>query len=1049
MKTLKYFLAIAASALMMFACQEDADIDNFVTGSALKLRFEIPNFEQVEVTRGAVEETEAYNVYLFVFDGEGNRKAVKSIDLSNHASNNGANSYIRTYDVEPNITLDRGTYDIYAIANTTSNALWNGFDVFNAAMTKNEFEAAALAMTGVENTSTRMTLSGHTTYTSGAADETAIANIQLSRPYAKVTFNVKTGTKNPNFTFTPTSYDIYNVPAQSRMFANSTNAADDYKDYTNRAINQTGTFEYWQLENKFDVVSGVSKYTDREKRKADRSFVYAYETSTYVVIYGEAIEKDDNNIVTKNAKVNYTIHLGDFSPTGNVGNFSVERNTHYTYNVTVNGVDMIEVEAKRESGEYENGAEGTIIDMTSSKQVYNLDAHYETVLLQLDLAAIHEAGVDAMTVAVSTPIMEPEYKNMTVKWSDLLNEDKTVNQAKVNEFFTNYDAKWIEFMPVSAAAFEAYPGKDSDKLLDICELMNAIYTKTLTDDDKDGICYVIAFVNEFYYDDLKNEAGYVDWPRFVNKQEGREMKILQAPEISDDGHSIYSQALCAFHQQSISTMFDIDSEGNVFGIEMYDETGLLDISTSTERASVNDGRLNMLGGTEGTTNINGYITDKNWISYVNNGGYSYNGQPNGNTYNVLVMNTGSTKDAAYACMQRNRDLDGNKTIEGDEIRWYMPALNQYSAFWFGEEALPTYARLYQGDMSEVKSYNDHNTLHHYYTSSNGTNRVFWAIEGSSFSEDNASYQAATHNTRCIRNLAAVEEAAATVVTFSGKTVYVNGFTENAYRVATQSGQYPAHHERDIANKLPKAFKVSEVAIYPSHEKGYKPAATSYSIEAPNITSATYANGVYTLTFAEVLDCGYFWTTSSRDATTRFTISNNQATINSTNATIYIQLYDYASRQYSNKTTITNQGVVTRGTTKTGSVNASTGSTYTLLESTTQPLCSNYYEESDQSDKGMWRVPNQRELTIIHTYRSELSLPTTDNNANRLLSSTVFSNGENATQPNAQWYYSRYAYCNRDYSQMKMTLQGASGATGVVRCVRDVVDSEGFTPAIGM
>lgn len=1035
MKTLRYFFAIAASALMMFSCQKDAEIDNIINGGKLTFRLEIPEIEQIEVTRGAVEETEAYNVSLFIFNGEGVRVATEKFDLTP----TNENSYTRIYEHESTTSLSAGTYDIYAIANTSSNALWNGISQFDGVWSKAEFEAIALTMTGVENTSTRMTLSGHTTYTVSGANSTLAVNMQLSRPYAKVTFNVKNGTVNPNFTFTPTSYDIYNVPAQSRMFESSTNDVADYKTYTGRAIGQSGSFEYWQMENSFDVVSGLTKYTEREKRvsDSDRTFAFAPANSTYVVIYGEAIEKDANGNTVKNAKVNYTIHLGDFSPSGSVGNFSVDRNTHYTYNVTVNGVDKIEVEAKRENGEYENGAEGTIIDMTASKQVYNLDAHYETVLLQLDVDALHIAGIDAMTLSVSTPIMEPEYKNKTVGWSEI----KTyVENGTLDEFYAMYDATWVEFLPVSSAQFVAYPGVNEDGTpkggqLDICSLMKAIEDKTLPE-AADGLNYVVAFVNEFYYDDW-------DWPVFVNKQEGREMKILQSPEISADQHSVYSQALCAFQQKSISTMFDIDSEGNVFGIEMYDETGLLDISTSTERASVNDGRLNMLGGTEGNTNISGYITDNTWISYVSNGGYSYNGQPNGNTYNILVKNAGSTKDAAYACMQRNRDNNGNGTIDSDEIRWYMPALNQYSAFWFGEEALPTYARLYQGDMSEVKSYNDHNTLHHYYTSSNGTNRVFWAIEGSSFSEDNADYQAATHNTRCIRNLAGVEEAAAAVVTFSGKTVSINGFTENAYRVATQSGQYPAHHERDIANKLPKAFKVSEVAIYPSHDKGYKPAATSYSIETPNITSATYANGVYTLTFAEVLDCGYFWTTSSSgNATTRFTISNNQATINSTNASIYIQLYDYASRQYSNKTTITNQGVVTRGTTKTGSVNASTGSTYTLLESTTQPLCSNYYEESDQSDKGMWRVPNQRELTIIHTYRSELSLPTTNSNANRLLSSTVFSNGENATQPNAQWYYSRYAYCNRDYSQMKMTLQGSSGATGVVRCVRDVEVNNG-------
>ena len=1141
MKTLRYFFAIAASALMMFSCQKDAEIDNIINGGKLTFRLEIPEIEQVEVTRGAVEETEAYNVSLFIFDEKGEPVTTEKFDLTP----TNENSYTRIYEHESTKSLSAGTYDIYAIANTSSNALWNGISQFDGVHTKDEFEAIALTMTGVENTSTRMTLSGHTTYTVSGGNSTLAVNMQLSRPYAKVTFNVKNGTVNPNFTFTPTSYDIYNVPAQSRMFESSTNDVADYKTYTGRAIGQSGSFEYWQMENSFDVVSGLTKYTEREKRNADRSFVYAPKTSTYVVIYGEAIEKDANGNTVKNAKVNYTIHLGDFSPTGNVGNFSVERNTHYTYNVTVNGVDMIEVEAKRENGEYENGAEGTIIDMTASKQVYNLDAHYETVLLQLDLAAIHKAGVDAMTVAVSTPIMEPEYKNKTVKWSDLLNEDKTaVDQAKVNEFFTNYDAKWIEFLPVESAQFVAYPGVNEDGTpkggqLDICELMNAIYTKTLPDNDNDGICYVIAFVNEFYYDDW-------GWPVFVNKQEGREMKILQSPEISTDQHSVYSQALCAFQQKSISTMFDIDSEGNVFGIEMYDETGDLDINTSRAGSDQNNGWANTKSYMPTSwSNVirvaNNGTTSENYTAGGEiNQGYGYDGQPNGNKYVSMVsvnLSYGRDYDAAYACMQRNRDLNGNGTIDDDEIRWYMPAINQLAGFWYGEEALPTYARLFQGQTTDVKNEAEYKLLHHYYTSTSGNYRIFWAIEGSSYGADNRdatngansayNYQSTTHYTRCIRNLNTVTGATADIVTTNGNEITINGFTDNAYRLNTQSGQYPAHNERDIANKLPKAFKMATADLNTST------GAVSYTIKAPQISSAVSSNGKTTLTFASVENgVNYYYTTTNSAAQTNpITVENNQATINidfsepmaapdvtanwpsgstltitptaengleyyyTTNttfaksnkiegtvsisestrnrsyyvwaynpttdtnslytqvtttrsgyygnynysatvtkqtytpiSTIYVWAYSTTYSAYSNATTVTKDGV-TIGNDKTGTVgNASSGNTFTMLQATTQPLCANYSEESDGSDKGMWRVPNQRELTIMTTFYTS----TMDDY--RYLSSTTFSNqnvGEN-----------RYSYCNRDnYNKTYMTLQ-ASDLTGRIRCVRDVEVNNG-------
>ena len=389
MKQLRYFFAIAASALMMFACQKDVDIDSeFALGGTLKLRLDVPALQTVEITRGAVEETEAYNVKVYIFDKAGNRIDNSPVNITLNPTNE--DSYSRKYEVDTKITLPAASdYDIYAIANTESNSLWDGVAEFDAATTKAAFEAIALTYNTVENPSKRMTLSGHATFSATGAVDLAV-DIKLSRPYAKVTFNVKNGTTNPNFTFTPTSYSIYNVPTKASMFDNTASLTGDFKDYENRAIALGGSFEFLQLENVYSVAEGPTKYTDREKRVSDtdRAFKYAPANSTYVVIYGDGVEKDGQGNIKKISKTNYTIHLGDFSASGDMGDYSVNRNTHYTYNVTVNGVNMVEVEAKREDGDYENGAEGYVINLQSSPQVYTLDAHYETVLLKLDIKNI-------------------------------------------------------------------------------------------------------------------------------------------------------------------------------------------------------------------------------------------------------------------------------------------------------------------------------------------------------------------------------------------------------------------------------------------------------------------------------------------------------------------------------------------------------------------------------------------------------------------------------------------------------------------------------------
>lgn len=886
MKQLRYFFAIVASALLMVACQEDFAGDLTPNNGTLKVRFEVPTLDQVEITRGAVEETEAYDVRLYIFKGDNLVNHPYDIELTP----TNENSYTRKYEVDTEINLEEGSYEVYAIANTESNSLWQGVAAFDAVETKTEFEALALTLNTIENTSTRMTLSGHATFTASASMPLAV-DIQLSRPYAKINFNVKNGTVNPNFKFTPTSYDIINVPTKAKMFANTAVASSDFRNYESRAIPQSGSFEFIQLENAYNVVSGPAKYTDREKRVSDtdRTFAYAPATSTYVVIYGEGVETDENGHIIKISKTNYTIHLGDFSPTGNMGDYSVNRNTHYTYNVTVNGVNMIEVEAKRENADYENGAEGYVIDMTKSKQVYNLDAHYETVMLRLDITNLFVAEDEGLTLSVSTPIMADADKNVTVGWKEI---KAAIDGGTLADFYKKYDANWVEFLPVADNAFAAYP-RNKAGLLDICSLMNEIYNykngdaSSITVHTEQGqqYFYAIAFVNEYFYEGK-------ELTDFVNKPD-REMKILQSPEVSTDGASVYSQALCAFSQKSISTMYNLSSEDNIYGIETYDETGYMDINTGRAGSSTTNGWANMWG----------YIgTGKTWTTYLNNGGYSYEGQTAGNTLNNLK----DKNDASYACLQRNRDLDGNGTITDDELRWYMPALEQYCAFWYGEEALPTYARLFQGLTTDVKNGNEHNALHHYYTSTSGGKRIFWAIEGSNYGADNSQYTASTHNTRCVRNLQEVTGAPAVAAIPDGQILTVNNFVETAYRTSTQNGQYPEHHERDIANKLPHAFKVAARDLSDTDLANGGITSAEYTLKAPNISSAVSRNGQTTLTFASVESgmIGYYYTTTNTASQdNRIEIANNQATIG-------ITLSDGSSTE---RKTVTIQSATRQGT----------------------------------------------------------------------------------------------------------------------------------------
>lgn len=104
-----------------------------------------------------------------------------------------------------------------------------------------------------------------------------------------------------------------------------------------------------------------------------------------------------------------------------------------------------------------------------------------------------------------------------------------------------------------------------------------------------------------------------------------------------------------------------------------------------------------------------------------------------------------------ACMSRNRDENGDGKISDSELKWYLPALDQYIGAWIGADALGE-ARLYTNNALEG--------LHYVSSTKRGSNgqghfMVLWAEEGSAYGDVNGSvtYGLATtkYQLRCIRN----------------------------------------------------------------------------------------------------------------------------------------------------------------------------------------------------------------------------------------------------------------------------------------------------------
>lgn len=254
-----------------------------------------------------------------------------------------------------------------------------------------------------------------------------------------------------NINFTPTSWQIINVPAVAFLHEQNGNAADlkgssqrlskvySQNTYFNSDIYYNGTirsifggennqavigywFDFYQMENKHTGLENVTDYNHREiefkenelntgwykslvanpnlsedpetKYKDSDGELYNNNAS-FMIITGELdyyIDENNNpipvpsnteNATRRIAEAKWTIHLGycdGNSEEEKAKDFNCRRNSNYTYNININGVDNIRVEAVKD-GEKQPGAEGIVSDLKTD--VYSLDSHYGVVNIAL------------------------------------------------------------------------------------------------------------------------------------------------------------------------------------------------------------------------------------------------------------------------------------------------------------------------------------------------------------------------------------------------------------------------------------------------------------------------------------------------------------------------------------------------------------------------------------------------------------------------------------------------------------------------------------------
>ena len=485
---------------------------------------------------------------------------------------------------------------------------------------------------------------------------------------------------------------------------------------------------------------------------------------------------NSEDIEYRTADAVYTIHLGGIN--NNWDDFSHRRNHQYTYHVTVMDVNTIIVEAE-ENKEPRPGIEGIVTDVMNGP--IDLDAHYGWFNIKLSNLQ-RTGGTD----------QDGNSKNVFpfyIKVYDENNEPVYIDQTTYKDF-PEYYWNWIEFRPTTGpdvlAAYKPYYVKDDKgndtkeryrendelttfRLNEIADINTYPGNNGSTNKDETTEQWYTVFVNEYVYETTTNEEKN-NWVKYVNKFP--RMCWLNTDGVSSkDKESTHIKSQYVIRQSSIQTFYDIPA-GHDIENEPLDAIGLehvnevwgfnlrWDLNNNTVNVANNNGRHNTWlylksGATRGDQwenyydpyklqeieGIRGDAYQKDLYVDLSKGPYylpsiftyPYREQPqdyNRGRHNINYSNYLKILDA---CMNRNRDNNGNGKIDLEELRWYVPASSEILDIVLGrnslEDPLMDYSKnnaLNSIDGTGVYQKHHANTRFHYATSNN---RVLWAEEG--------------------------------------------------------------------------------------------------------------------------------------------------------------------------------------------------------------------------------------------------------------------------------------------------------------------------------
>ena len=690
--------------------------------------------------------------------------------------------------------------------------------------------------------------------TSGKTNITG--KVMLSRIDAKVRFVFKTG-NTPDAqgqtikSFEPRQWKVVNVPRTGYILPRDKDcvnvapatAKEDYSKYAagffdTEFVNfedfpESGTsgFSFYMMENRqTPKKKELASYQDRSRTQKlasglnekctvtysldgqeisrdMRMFEYANDFSTYVVVTGyvEMELVDDKAGKVLGGDVQYIIHLGDWG--NDIANFNTERNTSYTYTVTVNSVNNIRVEVETSKGavsdvkENQPGASGHV--SIAKEEIALCDCHYVSKTISFHLTNFFNNSdiskdnciVDELTWAVKTPFGEGEpiteggvdvTSGLDYKWVHFRLNKKDANGKYYSDKRRKYTPKTMETKiewqeNKEADGTPGLAGFHNDGIMDVAQLCvfiknevhkyldnpasSAFDNLESTDLSLPKISLTV-FVDEYYYEKhpITGEEKPDLWKTFVNAED-RKLHILCNSEKSKDLESSTTGSVVTIQQRSIQCIYNTDPSYTVlqtaWGVENQDEYDGRWEEYWSERSGGNRGNDKRLNGLynsckewelspAGTSNE--FTTGVQWSKYMN---YEVENDTPNLQKNYQYMR--------YACLTRNRDNDGDGEIDRNEVRWYLASINQLLGLYVGDAILNANTRLYNKSPEDRKSDERSKWQQHVVSSTafNGESNdptMLWAEEGTSTSRFYHKWAPDIQGTgiRCVRNLGYID-----------------------------------------------------------------------------------------------------------------------------------------------------------------------------------------------------------------------------------------------------------------------------------------------------